>query len=285
MRKDRGIITIATGHYLYGRMAYALAATVKAYTDLPVCVLADEEALSHLTKEHRAVFDEIIFIQDGGVASKYDLQKLSPFSKTIYLDADTIITSPKIEALFSELDSVHFTSTNEGYYDVDKGEDKSNRKYLWWADIRETTKLYGLKGKVYQLRSEFMYFDKSKEAKKLFDTAKKIAAAPKLKTTTFAGGIPDEFSFQIAANMLGMQPHIEGFQPLWWFHLHRHVSPSIYELREAYYGVSLGGNSGFNDSVKYLYQNICESSCQILGLPKPFGLLAKKLVIPSRAHI
>lgn len=281
----RGVIIIATTSPYYGRMAYNLAATIKAYNDLDVTIVCDAAAVSHLTTEHMKVFDKMLVTDKKGVELKLQLPKLSPYQYTLYMDADMVVTSPRLTELFDRLKGTHFTSTNEGYYDIDSKSDCSNDKYLWWADINNTIRAYKLKGRIYKLRSEFMYFEKSSIGKKIFALAEKINADPLVKVRSFGHGLPDEFSIQIACSLLGINPHENKWQPAWWPFLHQSIPVDVYKLRDNYYAMSLGGNGNYNDSVRYLYQMYTDYSTRQLGLPAPFSLVSKKQILPERKEL
>ena len=56
----KGIIMIATGHWLYGRSAYNLAMSIKAKDkNMPIALIANKETLAHLPNKH--LFDNIIY--------------------------------------------------------------------------------------------------------------------------------------------------------------------------------------------------------------------------------
>lgn len=282
MLKQRGIVIIATGHAFYGRMAYNLSVTVKASEpETEVAVLVNGAALSHLSERQRKLFDYIIPVESAMFSTKLELYKLSPFRKTIYLDADMVwLPAKKPSQLFDELDGVAFTCITEGSYDLTTGQDDGNPKYYFWADIHAAKDKYNLKGKLFQTRSEFLYFEKGKVAQKIFADAAKVYKNPKVDVKLFAAHVPDEFAFNIALCMNGIEPHKYKWTPAFWHRMHgegRDLPSIMYE----HYLLSVGGNYA-SGIMKDCYNKVCMAAHRKSGLQYLFTLQSKKSILAER---
>lgn len=276
----RGIILFACGHSFYGRMAYNFALSVKAVDkDFPVVVVHSENSLSHISIEKRWVFDQMILLPGGtGFGVKLQLDLLSPFEETLYCDVD-MAWMPKRNPseLFEELKDVEFTSITEGHT-----EDKS-QKYYFWADPAEIKKKYGIEGKLYQWRSEVMYFKKTDRVKEMFALARKVHADPGLTSVIkFGNQVPDELALIIATGKLGIEPHVYKWCPALWPRLHGNNYGNPAQLYDKYYLLSCGGNYATGD-LKKLYNNIMKIACAKFKTQHIFPLQDKKSLIPDRA--
>lgn len=277
----KGILIVATGAPFYGRMAYNLAVTIKAVENIPVAVLWNGNAMNHLSQRQRGVFDHIIPIDTSSFAAKLSLFDNSPFDHTLYLDADMAwLPKKKPSDLFKELEGVPFTSITEGYYDYETGEDHSNNMYHFWCNPIEAKEKYNLAGRFYQWRSEVIYFEKTKEVKRIFDDAKKIYARPKVNAKMFAGHIPDELALNIAACKNEAHPHKYKWLPAYWHRLHGE-GRSLGAIAEMHYLLSVGGNYA-SGIMKTSYNNVCMAAHRKLGLQYVFTLQSKKSVMPDR---
>jgi len=275
----RGIILLATGAPFYGRMAYNLAVSIKAVENMPITVLHNGTGLSHLSDKQKLIFDTIIEIKDNAFAAKLCLLDYTPYDETLYFDADMIwLPKQKPSDLFNELSGVSFTSITEGYYDYKTGVDYGNTMYHYWTDPLEAKKVYNLEEKFYQWRSEVMYF--TKDAKKLFQEAKKVYSNPKVKVKQFAGHTPDELAINIAAAKMNIDPHEYKWTPAYWHRLHGE-GKGLPEIMNSFYLLSVGGNFA-SGVMKTCYNNVCKAAHRTLGLQYLFTLQSKKAVMPDR---
>jgi len=276
---NRGIILVATGAAFYGRMAYNLAVTIKAVEDIPVTVLYNGAALSHLSENQRKIFNQTIEIPTTSFAAKLRLYDYSPYDYTLYLDADMAwLPNKKPSELFNELKDVVFTSITEGYYDYEQGVDYGNKMYHYWCDPLEAKQAHGLKGKFYQWRSEVIYFNS--EAKEMFEAAKDAYENPKVVVKQFAGHVPDELAINIAASKTGIEPHEYRWMPAYWHRLHGE-GMQLQGILNGYYLLSVGGNYA-TSTMKTCYNNVCKAAHNKLGLQYLFILQSKKEVMPDR---
>jgi hypothetical protein len=274
-----GIILLATGAPFYGRMAYNLTVTIKAVEDIPVTVLHNGAGLSHLSAKQIEIFDNIVQIDTTSFAAKLCLLDHSPYDNTLYLDADMVwLPGRKPSELFEELKGITFTCITEGFYDYESGVDYGNKMYHYWADPLEAKKEWDLTGKFYQWRSEVMYF--SKDAKPMFDLAKKVYDLPLVTVKHFAGHVPDELAINIAASKMGIDPHEFKWVPAYWHRLHGE-GKALAGVLNNYYLLSVGGNFA-SRLMKECYNNVCKAAHRKLGLQYLFTLQSKKSVMPER---
>ncbi len=273
---SKGIVLIATGHPNYAKMAYNLAMTIKAVEGVQIAVIHD--GLPHLTPEQKSIFDLTIQLPGEyrkGFGAKLHLDELTPFEKTLFLDVDMLWLGWKPSRLFDELAGVGFTSITEGHSDA------INYKYYFWADPAEIKTAYKV-DKVWQIRSEVMYFEKGT---KIFKKARELKPENKLKSIRkFGPLIPDELYFNIAAAILNIDPHVPNWNPAYWPRMHGEVIPTLKELNNSYYLLSFGSNT-VSPAMKKVYDNVMQVAAYKLGTPYLFKLKSKKEWAPGRLKI
>lgn len=280
MLTKQGILIFACGHPYYGRLAYNFALSVKAVEkDFPIVVVHSENSLSHVSAERRWVFDQMILLPgSSGFGCKLHLDLLSPFEETLYCDVDMAWMPKKSPSeLFYELKEVEFTSITEGHT-----EDKS-LKYYFWADPQEIKKKYKIDGRLYQWRSEVMYFKKTEKVKKMFAMTRKVYASPGLDSVIkFGSQVPDELALIIATAHYGMEPHEYKWCPALWPRLHGNNYLNPAEMYSKYYLLSCGGNYATGD-IKKIYNSILKIACAKFKTQHIFPLQDKKTLLPDRA--
>lgn len=274
----KGIILIATGHAGYGQLAYNLACSIKAVENIDIAVVHSGAALSHLSDNQRQVFTKVIELPNDfadGFGAKLHLDQLTPFDKTLYLDADMLWLGKNPYDLFKELDGVQFTIITEG------SSESVNNKYYFWAELSEIQAAYKVE-KVWQIRSEVIYFEKGT---KVFKESRKLKPETKLKTIRMFGDkIPDELYFNIACAVLDVSPHVANWMPAYWSRLHGEVMPNLPVLYKDYYLLSFGSNAA-SPVMKRAYDNVMKVVTNKLRLPYLFKLKSKKEWAPGRLKI
>lgn len=278
LNQKTGIVLIATGHSGYGKMAYNLALTIKSVESVPIAIIHAGEALSHLSDKQKEVFDYIIDLPTDyrmGFGVKLHLDQLTPFEKTLYLDADMLWLKKLPSELFAELDGASFTTITEG------NSDDINPRYYFWADPKEIKEAYGVK-KIWQIRSEVIYFEKGT---KVFKKARELKPEKKLKTIRMFGDhIPDELYFNIAAGLLSLDPHKPNWTPAYWSRINKEVMPNLVLLVKDYYLLSFGSNTA-SPAMKRIYDNVMQVAAHKTGTPYLFKLKSKKEWAPGRLKI
>lgn len=275
---DKGILIFAIGHPFYGRFAFNLACTIKAVEDIPIALIHDGTSLNHLTQEQFAVFDYMIPTDlKPGCGAKLNAYDLSPFDKTLLLDADMVwLPVHKPSELFDELGGNLFTGITEG------STDNPSSHYFFWAEVQEIREKYQVDGTIYQWRTEVLYFEKDEKVKSMFDQAKQIHSNHGLSTIKdFAEGVPDELAINIAAAVAEFKPHKDNWQPSYWPQLFRNQVPEAGTLYREYYLLSAGGNMN-TENVKQLYNRIVKAQAPKVGLSFCFGLQSKYSFLPER---
>lgn len=289
---EKGILICAYGHPYYGRLAFNLSATIKAVEPtMPIAVLATHRGIHHVSEIQRRVFDQIIYLPDGneeGFGAKLHLADFTPFKATIFLDADMLWLPKKTPTmLFNELEGAEFTGITEGWYDIATGDrSNANDKYYFWAEPDEIKKVYRLKqGKIFQWRSEFLYFKNTPKVQRFFKRAQAIHKEPGVTVQRhFASHVPDELGINISAAINGIEPHQPKWSPAYWHKLHKDVLPQPASLFSNWYLISFGSNHA-SGSIKRIYNDITRAALNKLGLQHVFILHSKKEFMQSRQKI
>lgn len=281
----KGILIFATGHPYYGRLAFNLAASIKSVEDWPISVVYSDASLSHLSERQLALFENKIELPTGipkGCGSKLWANELTPYKETLVLDADMMwLPIHKPSELFNEMYDVEFTAITEGFYDYKEGSHDINPIYFFWCDPSEVKDKYKVTAdKMYQWRSEVMYFKKS--AGKIFKTAQKVFNRPNLDTIKlYATGVADELGINVAAAVHGVDPHKYKWNPSFWHMMNRGIIPDFSTLYENHYLASFGSNTASGNSKK-LYDRLARAACYKLGLQHVFPLQSKRDYLPER---
>lgn len=283
-----GILLLAIGHPYYGRMAYNLAMSIKANDrNAHITLVYTEGAITHLNQRFMYVFDNKMAIDNTSepFGAKLLLDKLTPYERTIYMDVDTLwVNKHSPSKLFEQLKGLSFTGITEGMHDYDDPtKSEISKNYPTWADLDELASVFDLYGKIYQWRSEFIYFESGMYAEELFARMRSVyARAYSLKTVKkFADHIPDELAINIAANQCGIQPHEYKWKPTYWDRLYGGNMADIGDLQANYYAISCGSNES-GGALKRVYDRICAASAGRLGLQHVFPLVSKKEMMINR---
>jgi hypothetical protein len=279
----KGIFICAVGHPYYGKMAYNLAVSIKAVESIPVTVVYTNQSMSHLSQAQLAIFDHRVKLPEGvpvGCGSKLWAYDLSPYNETLLLDADMLwLPKRKPSELFDELSEVKFTSITEGYWT--ENDKDINERYFFWADPKEIAEVYKV-DKVYQWRSETIYFKKDPVVKKVFKTAQKVFLNSKLKSeAVYATGTADELGINVATAVHNIHPHEYKWKPAYWHLLNKGHYPEFSALYSNYYLASFGANVASGESRKFS-DRIMKAACYKLGSRHVFPLLSKRGIIPER---
>lgn len=285
--ETKGIIIVALQHPYYGKMAYNLCVSLQIHEPVDVTLVYDDAAISHLSEAQMTFFSKKIkmpysfTIQKGKIEIlKYKtlLNELSPYDKTIFLDADTLWNpSRRVQNLFDELKDVDFTIANRGYTKEETG----MAGFSLWANIEEIRAAHGISSYL-DASSEFIYWRKSEKADEIFALAKEIFETDPVTYRQFAGGKPDEPSFSIALSKLDFAPHKTPFYPSYWFYHTPQKYPSRTEILGSCWFLSFGGNQA-NKYLRKLYADVSTNSFLSLGAGVPFPLLEKNKNIKERA--
>lgn len=265
-------------------MAYNLALTIKATgSTIPVALVYDKPAVAHLNEDQLKMFDHLILSDWDWNKIRFNIDRISPFDLTLQLDADMLWLWKDPDILFEQYKDVELLVTNEGYYEIETGEEKLTGNYGWLADRDQTVKLYKLKGKLYQMRWELLLFKKTDNVRKMFVKAEAIRKNPKLKTWIFEGQPVDEFAFYVAANIYNLDQVETPFYAAYWCR-RTTKNPRVGELNKTFHAVGFGGNTA-NYYYREMYDTIMEIACRKLGLPYTFKLQSKRDHLTSRIAV
>jgi hypothetical protein len=266
--KDFGIVTIACGHNLYGRYAWNLTLSAKANDmGIPVTLIADQEGISQLGAARLAMYDKVIMVKDSWYSFKgnklplmlkFKLYDLSPYERTLFMDADTIISPIYNVAEWSEtMRGIHFTMANRGYNDPDKGISE-------WVDKDILKATYDVKSWI-DLSSEFIYFERSELVEKMFTDAMKFYKDDKLPMRKFAGDRPDEPFFNLAMDKNGIAPHKIPYAPTYWLPAQRKFKSAM-DIKREFFAFSLGGKE-IPKTQEKIYAEIAANVAYKTGVP------------------
>lgn len=276
----KGVVLIAAGHPFYGKMARNLAMGIKRYSNVEIALFHDGAAISHFNDFDKSFFSlhplpEYTYKSNSGPDSylrcKTFLHDITPFTETIFLDADLIWHEDKnIDDLFNSLKEVDYTMINEGHLNFKTGENTISRNYHFWAKPDAIKQGYeGEKtlkdAKLYQLRSEFIYFKKNQANKKFFQLARQIYDHPKCHSVKFGNVLPDETAFDIASAILHHYPHKDSYTPIYWSFLYKYLRLPVGEIYQRYYAYSMGGARVTDEQID-IYNSIYTKHCQFYGV-------------------
>lgn len=279
--KNTGICIVCCRHPYYGRMGYNLAVSIKAANkETPICVLHSGRGLAHLSEYQKEVFDIIKEIpEDFSVGTKLWAIDHTPFENTLMIDADNLwFQKRKAEELFKELDAFDFSAISEGF--IDGADNQLRTDYFMWASVDKIREVYPVE-KMYQFRSEVMWFKKTERVIDMFKTAQDIFHNPQIDCMKFGGVVPDELPLNIACSIHGIEPHVYKWQPCFWDRIHKNHTKKDSGLYEKFWLMSTGGNNVTAYCVK-LYNRLASAACYKLGLQFLFTLQPKKRVIEER---
>jgi len=299
--KTKGIVIIALGNYMYGKMALTLAVSIKATSpDIPICLIHAGEGLKHITEENqKRFFDKLIKAPEKSYTVKGEQQflrvktciyDLSPYDETLYLDADMIWSQHKpVSVLFDELKEVQFTMINEGNISMKTGEGSLSKRYTLWGGQEEIMKAWEttpgfVEGKLYQMRSELIYFKKSDENKTYFNLVKKIYDNPRIDLIQLGEGTPDEYAYNIASCILHQYPHEDNYCPLYWHYMHKDQRKEISQITREYYAISIGGNV-IPVKVQDWYNSLAQMFFKRLGIQHPYKARGKWEYLNNRKKL
>lgn len=281
------------GNPYYGRLAFNLAVTIKQVEPtMPITIVWEGKALSLLRNyDLNKTFDHIIeapkeaYTTNGKQSyfkAKLYAYELSPFDETIYIDCDMVWLIKKPSELFESLKEFEFSAISEGFYDMATGENKINKAYQVWAKIEDIKAAYNLSiGKLYQMRSEFIYFKKSEANKAFFDKAIEIYDSPKMTFIAVGGVQPDELAFNIAGALCQHYPHAEKYCPIYWYFLYTREWNDKAAMYNKYYAMSMGGNTT-PSYVKEFYNRLVKARFNKSGTMYPFIFQDKRSWLPER---
>jgi hypothetical protein len=275
---NKGIITIALGSTIYGKLAINLLVSIKHNSKMPVCVIYNESAFAGL-EPYLDMFDHKIEVEcekkdavKNAMIAKVRLNSLTPFYRTIYLDADTIICPKfKVDTWFDELEGVPFTAYNNAIYKL--GE-KPYPYYKTWAKPKSILRHFNLLtplSKIPQINSSFVYFERGTISHEIFLSARKVAESG-IKHEKFRGAFPDELAFNIGCALSGVMPHRAQYKPIHLYILSEHLGKEY--ILEQYGAMSIVGNQ-VPPKIVQIYNDFADHYFKMAGLIQRFPFRGK----------
>ena len=249
------ITLLAIGSPAYGKFAYNLAVSIKFYNDLPIQLIYEDSALSHLSNTNP--FDKLTKIneqdcrKDGRLfpaKAKLAIPKYCAYDKAIYLDVDSICIKP----LDSLLDSIN---DRRSYYLTEVNGAITGGGGTHWAKERTILEHYKLQQGLYipAINSSFVYFEKGDELDVLYDTANELLDNPipiskHSERWGRSGSQPDELYMNIALGVTGHKPNFQSPMFFRW-----HNSFTVKDLKKHHYFMGFFGTKETNHRSMYEY--------------------------------
>lgn len=272
----KGILIIALGHDNYKQMAFNLAISIRYNNpDLGICIASDKhnEHLRSIGANSFGVqyIDVPFEYFYNTVSNKIEYQKakaymdkLSPFGKTVYIDADSIFFSnhdtlakKSFEPIFEGFQDDNLAFTLYNLKDFFKA--KEDKSIYWFNGIGSKTiaKHYeiDLNATIYNIQSSFMYFKKSAKTTSFFKIVRTVYSErpENLQLLEWANGIGDEFAFVIAA---AKTKHKQSkFIDIFYYPLSQTNHKNINHILKNYYYLSMAGHD-LDYNFKELYNNL-----------------------------
>jgi hypothetical protein len=206
MADSEGYLVLALDDRRYLELAVNLALSIRRLDTRPVSVAVDPG--TELDAKHRAVFDRVIPVGRDpilrGAMNKARLLDLTPYDRTLYVDADCLLFSARIEL---------FWHRYRGHPFVVEGMRQSQGPVfacsLGEKDAATLCRDYDLPY-VIVFNAGVMYFERRDTARAVFDKVKELHAGPDRDRISYsykhAGEYADEPFFGVALASLGIAP-------------------------------------------------------------------------------
>lgn len=275
---NTGILLISTGHVYYARLAYNLLTSIRYHDkNIPVSVLVAGDGFSYLDPECQKQFTDVIPISVGNdpYRVKLELDKLTPYDRTLFLDVDMVWCPNKTpQQLIDECKGSDFQCISRSRESVEELDLK------FWMDLKEVGKEY-LITEVYNISSEIMYFEKGT---KVFEKAREVYDSPKVQINQFGAGYPDEAYLIIALELLKYKLKMNPWEPTYWqprYYMRMHNRQHI----QGHYALSVGGAHTIQQ-IKEIYDSLMDMYFYHTGMPgHPFRFIEKSLIFNERRKI
>jgi hypothetical protein len=238
---NKGILLMAYGDKAYLKYAYNMAFSIKYFSAIPICLLCE-----NTEGVDASVFDRIItFDPEKRIDGHYDyaknkinIDKYTPFDKTLYLDVDGVCLK-NIDPIFDLLSGSEFYAQI-----VDAGGKKDKIDYSIWATNETIWHHFELDelATLPASQTSIIYFENNK----VFDQArinykKALSRDQYISQWGRSSSHPDELYFSVALAQLNIMPD-RSVQPIFY----PHVKVPTSEIFEKYYILSQYGGFGLS---------------------------------------
>lgn len=95
--QTRGILTLATKHRMYVEMAVDFALSLREHSSDPVSIVVDDKMRPLVESRYADIFDQVVTLPAAyrfGRAARYAFARLTPYDRTLSIDADTLVLKP-----------------------------------------------------------------------------------------------------------------------------------------------------------------------------------------------
>jgi hypothetical protein len=128
---DIGFLTMAYGAPEYVEMAVDMALSLREWHAEPIAIAVDEPSQAYIANHYPGLFDTVVRFPASlpiGKACKFGLGEISPFRRTVFIDADTVVLGSLRQLLteandfdFAMMGNFHTSPTTEtqGGFSVD----------------------------------------------------------------------------------------------------------------------------------------------------------------------
>jgi hypothetical protein len=180
-----GYLLVASNSRKYFTLAASAARSIRFFdSQRQICLACDDEAA--IAPEDRPVFDHVVKLPRAelkGTEHHLYINLISPFERTLYVDSDCLLSSPRIGEIWGKLAGYNVTFPGRK---ITEG--------TWRVNIVELRQLLGL-DYVVQLNGGVFYFDRSLQAATFFETAQQLFEKQRAQITTkhnSGGGLANE---------------------------------------------------------------------------------------------
>ena len=248
---DTGVVVVGVGER-YVRLAANLAESIRVSApELPIALVhgsADLRQVQALNRERR-LFDRLIAVERRdfdcqGVFSpfllKLNLDRLSPFRSTLFMDADSVVFPGwNLASELSSYRGADFAGACSAVFRPSFTE----APLMFGLDLAAMQRVVPALGPVARISSYYLFFRRSPATRDLFDAARKIHAALEgvADFPRYKGAIPDEPIFAAASGLVPLRLYAGYHMPL----AERAVLDGAFDLtrlRSRHLGLTFVGN-------------------------------------------
>jgi len=203
---SEGYVAIAFDDARYLDIAANLALSLRRHDSRPVSVLVNKGV--PVNPAYVGLFDQIITAPDDptvrGAMNKARLFGLTPYDRTLYVDADCLLFSPRIEFFWRKYRGQAFA--------VEGHKQSEGPVFACSLGVKDAATLCKLMNIPFLtvFNAGVMYFERTPESKAVFDKVMEIYRGPHRDAVSYqykhAGEYADEPFFGAALAMLGIAP-------------------------------------------------------------------------------
>lgn len=162
---SEGYILVASAKPMYFAMAADAARAIRFFDrDRPICLACDDPG--RIDAADRPLFEDVVLLENAdtrrGTEHHLYLNRISPYDRTLYVDADCLVANEKIHAIWSMM--------------ADRAIAFPGRRLTegkWRVDIPTMCQQLGI-DYVVQLNGGVFFFDRSEAAQRFFRTAQTL---------------------------------------------------------------------------------------------------------------